>query len=1172
MMNNSALQPFSEIRQIFRRISNIAITLLGIAYLTVFGLTLAERGREHLPANPLDAGWQSLVGIFNYFLRHPETYFWQREDWPAFELVSLTLSRSAGLLLVALLIALVIGVALGGAAALSKRKFSSTLVMLVAVLGISTPSFFLGMFFWVVNIQMHRWFDIQVLPSAGFGWDWHMVMPTLVLAMRPLAQIAQVTYVSLVEVFKQDYIRTANAKGLPKYLVQNRHAMRNILIPTLTTLGASLRFSLASLPVVELFFDWPGVGQMLLEAIRLGNDALVVDLILSLGIFFLIVNLVIEVTFPLMDARLRKEAEAEDRAEKETFLRWALRVVSGVINWFRESLPISRRPQEKLPALPQVENVDGKIGEDPASMRRRWVLRSLSSNFPLLLGGLLLIAILMLVVFGGGMTSASPYEIHGVMMIDGEIGAPPYEPSDTFPWGTDHIGRDMQALVLNGAKRTMALAFFGMLARLLLGTVLGALAGWQRGGWLDRFVSGAVGVWAAFPVTIFAMIMIQALGIQQGLWVFIVAISIVGWGEVAQFVRSQVVSIKPQPFIESAHSVGARSNQIMLRHVFPNLVNSLIVLAVLEMGGILMLLAELGYLNIFLGGGYRLVIGEGGQMQPVIAAYSDVPEWAALIANIRTYWRSYPWMAWSPGLAFFLSIMAFNLLGDGLRRFFEDTQANLSRMFNRYTAVAAGLAITGFIWFVQTATPLGIYKPESMTFDETRVMQDIEALSSPEFQGRETGTSGAELAAQFIAQRMEELDLHRIDDEEGYIQSMPSPRAHLVEMPLLQVLDESEKVVTDLVYRQDYAEILGQAYLGEGGGQVVGLALGEYKELPGDDPYGIGKLELWNNAVIIRKADLGKFPSGVVNGILVVAESPQDLERKDLFPADQRFWTEGRGKPVMMISQELGEELLRSAGSSLDDLERIEAGLGEGEVGLTERGVGVHMNVTPTGTEDILSELYYNVIGYIPGTGASLGLDAQVIIVSAYYDGLGVGPDGTLYPGANDNASGVAMMLELARLFKETPYQSDKTILFVAWAGGERSEGLSVTNVMNARLGFNQLTVEAVVELSGVGAGSGDALALGDDSTYRLVNLFQEAAKRLDVPTTTRGRDPHYGRYVRPGFGDRNAMTVALSWDGSDEFAHTPHDTIERIDPAKLSDTGRVTYLALLVMARETEY
>ena len=83
------------------------------------------------------------------------------------------------------------------------------------------------------------------------------------------------------------------------------------------------------------------------------------------------------------------------------------------------------------------------------------------------------------------------------------------------------------------------------------------------------------------------------------------------------------------------------------------------------MGGILMLLAELGYLNIFLGGGFQAIIADTGRSSTV-AYFSDVPEWAALIANVRDWWRSYPWMALYPGAAFFLSIMAFNILGEGL--------------------------------------------------------------------------------------------------------------------------------------------------------------------------------------------------------------------------------------------------------------------------------------------------------------------------------------------------------------------------------------------------------------------------------------------------------------------------------------------------------------------------
>jgi len=164
------------------------------------------------------------------------------------------------------------------------------------------------------------------------------------------------------------------------------------------------------------------------------------------------------------------------------------------------------------------------------------------------------------------------------------------------------------------------------------------------------------------------------------------------------------------------------------------------------------------------------------------------------------------------------------------------------------------------------------------------------------------------------------------------------------------------------------------------------------------------------------------------------------------------------------------------------------------------------------------------------------------------------------------------MLFELARLLKESSYKPEKTIIFVAWAGGERNEGLSVVNVMNARPGGNQLTATEVIELSGVGYGSGEGIALGEDSSYRLVQLFEKVAGKYNISTTTRGRGPHYGREARPGFGERKALTLSLSWDGANALAHTPADTIEMIDPQKLYDIGRTTLLTLLFLSRETDY
>jgi len=274
----------------------------------------------------------------------------------------------------------------------------------------------------------------------------------------------------------------------------------------------------------------------------------------------------------------------------------------------------------------------------------------------------------------------------------------------------------------------------------------------------------------------------------------------------------------------------------------------------------------------------------------------------------------------------------------------------------------------------------------------------------------------------------------------------------------------------------------------------------------------------------------------------------------------------------MVITPEVADQLLAAAGSSLADLDRMAASAAPGEVAMTSPGQVLRMSLLPEKTEDLTHEFYTNVVGVYPGEGAIAGLDSQVIIVSAYYDGLGLGPDGTVYAGANDNASGVAMMLEMARLLKESAYRPDKTVLFVGWAGGERAERLSIKNITNARPGGYSLTVTEVIELSGVGYGTGDSIALSEESSYRLVRLFQSAAGKLKIPTTTRGRNPHYGHEISFQFGERTALTLSVSWDGSDHLAHTIADTPEIIDPDKLRDIGSATTLVLFVLSRESNY
>jgi peptide/nickel transport system permease protein len=1141
---------------------------------------MAERGTLKLPADPPSAAIDALGRTVQYLIDHPATYVWRKANTPALEMIATVFLNSAGLLFTALGVATLIGTPLGTVMALMRRFRATTFVLLLSVLAVSMPSFFLAMLLWMLNAQFYRTFDIPGLPAAGFGWDAHLIMPALVLATRPFAQIVQVTYVTVAEILREDFIRTAQSKGLRQRVILLRHVLRNAAVPILTTLSTSMRYSLASLPVVEFFFNWTGVGWTLLQSIDTRQPVLVVDLIVSLGVLFLLINLLLDFLYRLIDPRLRNAPAPAEKANERLGLRERFAGAwHAIIDWTHElRLSITRTKRTTSKLSPLVVSSHPLSDESIGATSGRLVRAALKN--PAFIGGtLLVVAFLGLALFGEQLTATSPYATHsGVTKVDGELRAPPFAPTPSFPWGSDLVGRDIQALIFAGAKQTFALALFGAFARVFVGALMGAFAAWWQNSWFDRFVQGAIGVWAAFPATLLAMILILALGIQQGMWVFIVALCAVGWSEVAQTVRSQVSVLKHQQFIEGARAVGTRSFGIVLHHFVPNLVPALLVLAVLELGGVMLLLAELGFLNIFLGGGFRVEIGQAAGMAPVIFYFSDVPEWGALLANIRNWWRSYPWLAWYPGLFFFVAILAFNLWGEGLRRFLDESRINVSRLFNRFTVLGGAAMVVALVWVLQTNAPLSLYAPQARQFDAQLALQDIRQLASPEFQGREAGSADAQRAAEYIAARMVEIGLQP-GDQDQYIQKTGCPVFRMKDTPSLELLETSGNVIESFVYRRDMVEYINlRQAIGQGQGRVIGLAMGvepEANSNPNVDPYGLARQGLREKIILVDETRVAQIRNPrVAAGMLVVTRDDAKLKRRLVYHRDSALGS--LSSPILYITPQVADRLLRTAGMSLDQFMQLQDTLEPNTLALTNDGATVRLAIP--GAEN-MEELCYTVVGYLPGIGAQMreagqnrGMDAQVIMVGAYYDGLGKDLTGAIYPGANDNASGVATMLEIARVMKQATYQPKKTVVFVAWSPGERGDGLSTWGVMQGSRSLNSLTVEAVVELSGVGAGNGSAMALGQGTSFRLAQLAQSAAGQLGYHTTTRGRSPHFGMYAMPGAGGRAALSAFISWDGADQIAHTSQDTIAQIDAVKLEQTGETTLLMLSILSRETEY
>ncbi len=230
---------------------------------------------------------------------------------PVVEELRRALPLSLGLLATALSLAAATGLALGAGAAVLRRSRISGGLLFASLLGISTPSFFAAMLLIWLGLWLYKNTGVHFFPIAGFGWDAHLILPALVLAARPAAAVTRLSYHALVDVLEADYIRTATAKGLGPRVVLLQHVVRSAGVPLLTTLAVSLRFSLAILPIVEYIFNWPGIGRILLTAIEIQDTVTLVGMTLPLVLLFFVVNLLLEILYPLVDPRQRdSEASA----------------------------------------------------------------------------------------------------------------------------------------------------------------------------------------------------------------------------------------------------------------------------------------------------------------------------------------------------------------------------------------------------------------------------------------------------------------------------------------------------------------------------------------------------------------------------------------------------------------------------------------------------------------------------------------------------------------------------------------------------------------------------------------------------------------------------------------------------------------------------------------------
>ena len=217
-------------------------------------------------------------------------------------------------------------------------------------------------------------------------------------------------------------------------------------------------------------------------------------------------------------------------------------------------------------------------------------------------------------------------------------------PSGEHLLGTDQLGRDLLARLLYGGRLTLFIGVFAVAVGMVVGVPLGVLAGYYRG-WVDMLIMRVMDLMLSFTSFLLAMALVALLGV--GLTNVIIAVGIATIPRFARLVRSSVLTIREISYVEASHALGARDGRILSRHVMPNAVAPVIVQATLSMGSTVLTAAGLGFLGL--------------GVQP------PTPEWGAMLGEGRNYIFTSAYVTTFPGLAIFVAVLGFNLLGDGLR-------------------------------------------------------------------------------------------------------------------------------------------------------------------------------------------------------------------------------------------------------------------------------------------------------------------------------------------------------------------------------------------------------------------------------------------------------------------------------------------------------------------------
>jgi len=606
--------------------------------------------------------------------------------------------------------------------------------------------------------------------------------------------------------------------------------------------------------------------------------------------------------------------------------------------------------------------------------------------------------------------------------------------------------------------------------------------------------------------------------------------------------------------VEGARVIGLTEGGIMVRHVLPNVLPSLVVLTLLEMGSVLVILGELGFVGVFIGGGIQT-----GTYDDSTIAFAGIPEWGAMLSGARAYIRSSPWMVFYPAMAFFVAVLGFNLLGEGLRRIIREAGVNTAALVSKRLVMVVA-AITLMTWYITNQIAPGVsYAKLANQFDAGQATEHVHTIVELQQDDPGFGTDGALRAAEYIAEHFEAYGALPAARGQTYLQPVTRHIARRITTPELAATGEDGQESTAMVHGADFGE---QVYRHGGSGSADGslVFVGfsktdyEYRDFRGLDLRGQVALVLGDNMPTAFDDE------ALIRGALAILVITDDaMPHIDFVRAGGDFMEEPTF-PILHVRPEAAGRLLELGGYSVADLRTLVSDLraSASEQGwcAVSMGIRVRASVELSAPEEITG---CNVLAILPGSDTTL--DEEALLISTHYDMPEPDPDSP-FLAASDGPAGVGIMLEMARLWQGEEFRPRRTLLFGVWAGGYLSVS-GASTYMREFSTYRSLDRNAVVHLGSVG--SGEEVLLLNRESNGVVSLLERSGGTVGVSIQQQVMLPH--AYCK----EIETNSAIIAWKSApDPFRGD--DTVENLSLERLRRVGEIVNLALITASRQYHY